>query len=346
VDYIIYETDPLRDARWRALVEKHPLSSVFHTVEWLEALQQTYDYTPIVLTTSPPDGPLTNGIVFCRVDSWLTGSRLVSLPFSDHCEPLVQNAADLTALLSEARNRTAGRLKYTEIRPRHAELPGLSPHAQYCLHLLDLQPPIEVLHSRLHKDGVQRKIRRAEREHVVLEQGHSQLQLEQFYQLLLLTRRRHRVPPQPFAWFQNLRECCGAKLTIRMAYLHGRPIASLLTLRHKQTIVYKYGCSDDQFHSLGAMPRLFWQAIEEAKSDQLQEFDLGRSDETNSGLIRFKDHLGANKTYIKYWRVSQKPSEPNHQGTLLSSSLAQTLFAHLPDRLFRFAGEILYRHVG
>ena len=37
---------------------------------------------------SPPDEPLENGFLFCRVESWLTGRRLVSLPFSDHCEPL------------------------------------------------------------------------------------------------------------------------------------------------------------------------------------------------------------------------------------------------------------------
>jgi hypothetical protein len=352
VDDIIYEIDPLRDVRWRALVETHPLASAFHTVEWLEALRRTYAYVPIALTTNPPDVPLTNGIVFCRVDSWLTGSRLVSLPFSDHCEPLVQDDADLRALLSEARKRTKGGLKYTEFRPRNAELSGLSAHAQYYLHVLDLQPPIDVLHSRLHKDGIQRKIRRAEREHLVLEEGHSELQLEQFYKLLLLTRRRHRVPPQPLAWFRNLRECWGAKLTIRIAYAQGQPIASLLTLRHRQTVVYKYGCSDDQFHALGGMPRLFWQAIEQAKSDRFLEFDLGRTDENNSGLIRFKDHLGANKTLVKYWRISRKPGESNQHGSLVSSPLGpfgplgQKLISRLPDRLFRLAGEILYRHIG
>jgi hypothetical protein len=30
-------------------------------------------------------------LVFCRVRSWLTGRRSISLPFSDHCEPLVES---------------------------------------------------------------------------------------------------------------------------------------------------------------------------------------------------------------------------------------------------------------
>jgi lipid II:glycine glycyltransferase (peptidoglycan interpeptide bridge formation enzyme) len=193
---------------------------------------------------------------------------------------------------------------------------------------------------------MQRKIRRADREHVVLDQGRSESQLREFYELLLLTRRRHRLPPQSFAWFSNLVSCFGERLTIHVARLNDRPIASILTLRHKDTVVYKYGCSDHRFHSVGAMPRLFWQAIVDAKSERLQEFDLGRSDETNFGLIRFKDHLGAVKTDVKYWRVSRRPAERTHQDSILSFRFTQRLMVVLPDRLFRLAGEILYRHVG
>src|SRR5256886_3244169 len=35
-----------------------------------------------------PDQELQNGIPFCVVRSWLTGRRLVALPFSDHCDAL------------------------------------------------------------------------------------------------------------------------------------------------------------------------------------------------------------------------------------------------------------------
>src|SRR5216683_3051172 len=85
----VHEIDPLGDPRWDQLVENHPKASVFHSANWLRALQSAYDYDPVVLTTSPPGVALSNGLVFCRIKSWLTGRRLVSLPFSDHCEPLV-----------------------------------------------------------------------------------------------------------------------------------------------------------------------------------------------------------------------------------------------------------------
>ena len=95
----IYQIDPTRDARWAELVERHPKASVFHTVGWLKALRCTYGYEPVAFTTSSPTGDLKNGLVFCRIDSWLTDRRLVSLPFSDHCEPLCDSADDLNFLI-------------------------------------------------------------------------------------------------------------------------------------------------------------------------------------------------------------------------------------------------------
>ncbi len=78
---------PLRDPRWEALVGRHPHSSVFHSGNWLRTLRNVYGYELVVVTTCSPDSPLTNGLLFARVNSRLTGRRLVSLPFSDRRTP-------------------------------------------------------------------------------------------------------------------------------------------------------------------------------------------------------------------------------------------------------------------
>ena len=344
------EIDPLRDPRWASFVESDPRSSIFHTVEWLQALSRTYGYAPRVFTSSAAGEPLTNGVLFCQVDSWLTGSKLISLPFSDHCEPLVNDRTGLMAILSNINQSRDRRLKYVEIRPRRIEPEADSDWAssgQYHFHAIDLRLPIDELYSRLHKDGMQRKIRRADREHVVVEKGRSDALLREFYRLLLLTRRRHRLPPQPLAWFRNLIECLGARLAIHVAHVNDQAIGSIITLRHKRGLVYKYGCSDERFHSLGAMPRLFWQAIQEAKEENLEEFDLGRSDENNPGLVRFKDHLGATRTAIRYWQSPRNNvKKASTLNVALKSSVMQGILLRLPDRLFRLAGELFYRHAG
>ena len=109
--------DPLYDPRWAAFLERHPEASVFHTPPWLSALARTYGYEPVVYG-QVQKGELASGTVFCRVRSWLTGSRLVSLPFSDHCQPLVSDFEDLEEMLSAVQtDRKTEQWKYIEIRP-------------------------------------------------------------------------------------------------------------------------------------------------------------------------------------------------------------------------------------
>jgi hypothetical protein len=119
----VYTFNPLADSRWEEFVRTNPGASVFHTAGWVDALSQTYVYEPVVYTTCAPDAELTNGILLCRIRSWLTGRRMVSLPFSDHCEPLVERPEDredlLTALQCAAEKE---RWQYVELRPRHAGL--------------------------------------------------------------------------------------------------------------------------------------------------------------------------------------------------------------------------------
>jgi Acetyltransferase (GNAT) domain len=344
----VYSIDPIADPRWAELLRRDPRATVFHTPGWLLALRKTYGYEPVVLTTSDPTGPLANGIVFCCVKSWFTGRRLVSVPFADHCEPLVDSGEELGELLEPG---TAGPSnngwRYIELRPLSLQTNirqsagGFREAQTYWFHRLDLTPSANELFHGFHKDCVQRKIRRAEREGVEYQEGNSPALLNSFYKLLLLTRRRHQLPPQPLEWFRNLLDCLPSSLKIRIASKNGRPIAGILTLAHKGSLVYKYGGSDERFHKLGGMPLLLWKAIQDAKSKNCSEFDMGRSDCDNNGLITFKDHWGTARSKLTYWR-NQPMARPGDR----KLQLARAVFSYMPDRLLQAAGTILYKHIG
>src|SRR6185437_14928313 len=96
----VYEIDPTNDERWEPFLESHPQASIFHTRGWLEALRRTYGYAPTAFTTCPPKCPLTNAIPFCKISGFFGRRRAVSLPFSDHCVPLVEGQELLEAQLS------------------------------------------------------------------------------------------------------------------------------------------------------------------------------------------------------------------------------------------------------
>ncbi|MCI0421734.1 MAG: GNAT family N-acetyltransferase, partial [Acidobacteria bacterium] len=221
---------------------------------------------------------------------------------------------------------------------------NLGSSEKYVFHRLDLRPREEEIFRRFHKSCIQRKIRRAQREGLAHEEGRSEAIVGKFYHLLQLTRRRHVLPPQPLAWFRNLIDCIGERLTVHIASKDGQPLAGILTLSFKTAIVYKYGCSNDRYHNLGGMPFLLWKAIQEAKRQGLEEFDLGRSEADNSGLITFKDHLGASKSTLTYYRYPASAAGLPVNGWKLQA--AQRVFVHMPDPVLAIVGKLLYRHIG
>src|SRR6266849_6757442 len=206
----LYQIDPLLDPRWSQLVERHPAATIFHTAGWLEALRRTYGYEPVVLTTTGSGEPLENGFALCKVSSWLTGDRLVSLPFSDHCQPLADDPAVLETFLEYLDGQVRQKkYNYAELRPLTAFDPAMeaasrvSIDSSFCMHMLDLRQTEEALFKAFHKNHVQRKIARAKKEELKIETGRSDKLLADFFRLMMITRRRHGLPPQPIAWFRN-----------------------------------------------------------------------------------------------------------------------------------------------
>ena len=344
----IYTVDPLIDSRWDELVARHPRASVFHQRAWLQALVRTYGFKTLVLTTSPPNQLLDNGVVVCRISSWMTGTRLVSLPFADHCEPLLNGSTEFSVftkwLYGECERND---LRYVELRPL-LDAPIAKSHllskSSYWIHELDLEPSLQQLFRGLHKNCFQRKIRRAEREGLTYEVGRSQQLQDEFYGLLLMTRRRHHLIPQPRLWFRNLVECMGDKVDIRLARKNGTPVAAILTLGHSSCPVFKYGCSNAKLHNLGGMPFLLWRLIEESKALGAKRIDFGRCDLDQESLITFKDRLGTRKKLLTYYRYTRATG----RGGLApwKSRLLRKLFCSLPDMLMPVASRILYKHAG
>jgi lipid II:glycine glycyltransferase (peptidoglycan interpeptide bridge formation enzyme) len=138
----------------------------------------------------------------------------------------------------------------------------------------------------------------------------------------------------------------GDAAEIRVAYARPRlPVAAILTLRFRDTLVYKYGCSDRHFNYLGAMPLLFWRAIQNAKSTGATRFDLGRTEPENAGLLAFKGHWTRQSAPLVYWRFPvANPARALAPGW--APKLTGFLFSHMPSSLLTAAGRLAYPHIG
>ena len=336
-----YQVDPTTDPRWAGFVDRHARASLFHSVAWLTALRRTYGYEPVVFTTSAPTADLSNGIVFCHVKSWLTGHRLVSLPFSDHCEPLFESAGDVNFLIRYLQaSLEREQWRYLEIRPFSVAFDqsdhGASfvPAARYFINTLDLRPEV---HPNLGKGSVPRELEPAG---LVEKCGASDDLVREFYRLLAVTR--DPLDP-PYAWFRNLFQCQGPALEVRLAYQRGIPIAAILTLQFRDVVYCKHGCADRRFDGFRAMPWLLSRAIAAAKSKGAGEFHMGRTAEDHSDLLAFQNQPPRSKRLV-YWRYSDD-FRTRDSADSWKLKMAKRAFSHMPSSVSAITGGLLYRHL-
>jgi lipid II:glycine glycyltransferase (peptidoglycan interpeptide bridge formation enzyme) len=249
-------------------------------------------------------------------------------------------------LLQMKRHVDEEKWKYIEIRPVSCEPDGHTGFRKsltYQFHRLNLRRSTQELFHCFHKDCVQRKIRRAEREGLKYEAGNSEALLQKFFKLFVVARRRQYLPPQPLGWFRGLVAAFGDDLKIRVVSKSELPVASIITLSHKRSVIYKYGCSDAPLNKFGGMALLFWKTIQEAKDKELDELDMGRSEIENLGLIAFKEHWGATGTSLSYWTY---PQRLEMRRSAWQKSLAGRVASVAPDLVLQAAGTLLYRHIG
>ncbi len=80
--------NPFNISDWNNLVLQCTKYSIFHSKEWSELLVKIYDYKPY-FPCNFENQRMTFFLPFMQIRSKFTGKRLVSLPFSDYCEPII-----------------------------------------------------------------------------------------------------------------------------------------------------------------------------------------------------------------------------------------------------------------
>jgi hypothetical protein len=69
---------------------------------WLDLITEIYGYSPIPLISTNASAQVTGFLPLCCIQSPVTGRRLVSLPFSDHCPLLAADEASANDLVDQA----------------------------------------------------------------------------------------------------------------------------------------------------------------------------------------------------------------------------------------------------
>ncbi len=365
--------NPITYPGWDDLLLSHLGYSFFHSSAWASVLFESYHYTPKYFSIIN-DGKLLALIPVMEVDSFLTGRRGVSLPFTDYCEPLSNGNIKFADLLNKIVEfgRKHG-WKYIELRggsldseiTRNSQLLSAEASAQagatrnpkpetcnvipsltYLGHVLDLSQSEEQVFSSF-RESTKRNAKKAMREGVEVKIERSLESLSEFYRLNCMTRKEHGLPTQPFYFFKKIYDHVISKKLgmVVLASLGQENVAGAIYFHFGEKAVYKYGASDKKFQHLRANNLVMWEAIKWYAQNGYKSLCFGRTEPENQGLIQFKSGWGTTEQPIQYYRYDLKKSS-FVRGSSKVTGIHNKIFRNLPIPISNKIGSLLYKHVG
>jgi hypothetical protein len=338
--------DPTTYPGWDNLLLRNQDHTVFHSSVWAKVLSESYRYKPVYFTCFK-ESEFSALIPFMDVQSFLTGHRGVSLPFTDYCEPLVSNNLNFQNMLKQIIDygkKTGWRT--LELRGGENLLNNGLPYATYLGHILNLSFNEDYCFSHF-KDSIRRNIRKAIAEGVETKIFNSIESIGEFYKLNCLTRKRHGLPPQPYHFFKSVYNNIISKNhgLVILAYYKKKAIAGAVYFHLGERAIYKYGASNRKYQLLRPNNIVMWEAIKWYCQQGYRNLSFGRTETDNYGLRRFKSGWGAEEYPIYYYKYDLK-TDTFRPTPKKGVKFYNKIFRKIPVPLLNTIGSLLYRHVG
>lgn len=349
--------DPFSDTRWDKFVENHPRGWIVHLSGWKKVIESTFPHIKghYLALVDKDTNEIRAGLPVYEVRSWLTGNRLVSIPFATICDPLVSNTQQSEMLIAES-IRLMNHLKFShiEIRTLHADflqdIQALSSDCYYKNHYIDLFHGEEPIWKYLKNKTIGRWINKASNHKIKLKIAQTDSDFHEFYKLYARTRTRLGMPAQPYRFFKSIFDTFSPARTIEitLAILEDKTIASHLCFRFNHRFSVEAVGDDETYRHIGINHYLYWQEIRMACAEQYKIFDFGRTSIHNPSLMDFKQRWGTTEADLCFYYFRHgmnKVSSMTHE-TSMFYKLMRYLCQSTPDRVQPVLSRFCYRHLG
>jgi CelD/BcsL family acetyltransferase involved in cellulose biosynthesis len=343
-------------AAWDRMVEDHPCGCVFQTSAFRRVIAETFAHCrPIYLALVDDDGAFKAGLPLFLVKSWLTGTRLVSLPFVNYSDPLVRSTEELELLFDRALAiYNEERASYIEIKARNSTevlngFESVTPVVHHKAHWIDLTVGLDRVWRGLHKTAVRQRIRRSEREGIAIRSAVSEHEVRTFYQILVMTRKRLGLPPQNYGFFQRTWDYLEptGQADVLIAERADQIIGGAVVFLDKNTLHVSYVASKTEYWPLGVDQALFWNTIQMAVHKGCSVYDIGMTSLFDEGLLTYKRRWGAVEVNAPcfYYPEPRGVSSLNDKRRL-SHRIMTMMWQKLPGPVLQMGGKVAYRHLG
>jgi CelD/BcsL family acetyltransferase involved in cellulose biosynthesis len=331
----------IRDEGYAALAARDEAATPFHLPSWTAVIASTYGFAPSVFCLRDEDGNIRAASPGLHVGGRLRGRRWVSVPFTDACAPLAEDAAAAEVFAAALdRRRLHSGLKTIEIRGEVAGNAGTR-HGVGYRHVIPLTADDDAAFRRL-SQRTRGAVKRARREGLVVRREPDlRVAHRSFWRLHCATRRKLGVPVQPRAFFDAIWRLMIERDHgyVLSAYLDSRPVASAVFLEHGPTVVYKFSASDPHLRHLSGPSAVLWAGIRIACEKGQARLDLGRTEFAHEGLRYFKLGWGSEETTLAYTFFGEGTPAESRGGEGAVGRIIQ----RSPTVVARTIGRVAYR---
>ncbi len=339
--------DPLADPLWTDLISQSN-AGLFHSPLWIQVLQQTYDMQIAANVLVDDDGKPEAGMHFCEISD-IRGERIVSLPFSDYCDPIASDWDQWSAM----RDPLLQAGQPINMRCLHNDIPlGDSEFSQpkrAKWHGIDLEGSIDDHWARIDASA-RRAIRKAEKLGLTARLAENEEDLRSFFKLHLGIRKyKYRLLAQPYRFFENIWNIFSdAGLSaLMLAEVDGDVVGAVMYLIWGSTLYYKFSASSAEHLEYRPTDLLIWEGIKLATERGLSFLDLGLSDWDQEGLVRYKRKFATEEGTISFLQHAvDRPVSKQEQAVppLLGTFTDLLTDPSVPDEITEKAGDALYRY--
>jgi serine/alanine adding enzyme len=353
---IVSIIDPFEDSRWDQFVEDHPFGWVTQLSSWKSVIEKSFKHIKgyYLTLTNESNNEIQAALPIFEIKSWLTGKRLVSIPFATISDPLVSNSEQMRKLIDAALHFARER-NITEIEIRSHQSSEFIQHnsfernLDFKQHCISIDRSLDDVMKSFHRTCIRQKIRQSLENDLNLRIADDERDMLTFYQLYLMLRKRLGLPPQPYKFLKHLWQIFFPMnyLTLHLAEIDGKTVAGQILLKFKDRTSVEFLAYDDYYRNLNPSHFLFWHSIKLAHEEGYKLFDFGRTSVFNESLMEFKGRWGTEVLDLPTYYYSKKVNaqrKSREQSKIYG--LVRTVCQKMPSPVFQAFGNFCYHHLG
>ncbi|MFZ3105722.1 MAG: GNAT family N-acetyltransferase [Smithella sp.] len=349
--------DPCSDPRWDKFVKNHPFGWIVHLSGWKKVIEQTFPHIKghHLALIDTETNEIKAGLPIYEIRSWLTGKRLVSIPFATISDILTSNVEQSSLLINEA-IRLLKQLKYSHIEVKTLGSSSLVHHEQlrenhdYKHHYLDLAEGKEAIWKHFNYKSIRYEINKANKNKIKLKVAETENDLRTFYMLYAITRKRLGLPSQPYLFFKTLYNTFAQSnnINILLALFEDKAIAGHFLLKYNGRVSAEATGVNDDFRKISPNHFLFWEGIKLACAEGYKIYDFGRTSIHNPTLMDFKKRWGTTETdlYTFYYDCGENRIGTVSREISLPYRLMRYMCQKSPGPIQPMLSRFCYRHLG